>query len=174
MENLRDASESIRTSIEQAERSSGTKILSAHIGVTGPHLACTNNRGIVAIPDRERPISQDDVNRALDGSRIVSIPTNREIIHSVPRYFIVDGQEHVTDPVGMFGQRLDVETHIVTGLSTMPRAFATVLLYLALYLFYGRPENEYWGAVYTPLVALGLVWSWPVLVSIGARLRQSS
>lgn len=62
----------------------------------------------------------------------------------------------------------------LTGLSTMPRAFATVLLYLALYLFYGRPENEYWGAVYTPLVALGLVWSWPVLVSIGARLRRSS
>jgi cell division protein FtsA len=119
VENLRDASESIRTSIEQAERSSGTRILSAHIGVTGPHLACANNRGIVAIPDRERPISQDDVNRALDGSRIVSIPTNREIIHSVARYFIVDGQEHVTDPVGMFGQRLDVETHIITGLSTM-------------------------------------------------------
>jgi cell division protein FtsA len=119
VENLRDASESVRTSIEQAERSSGTRILSAHVGVTGPHISCVNNRGIVAIPDRERPISQDDVARALDGSRIVSIPTNREIIHSVPRYFIVDGHEHVTDPVGMYGQRLDVETHIITGLSTV-------------------------------------------------------
>jgi cell division protein FtsA len=119
VENLRDASESVRTSVEQAERSSGTRILSVHVGVTGPHISCVNNRGIVAIPDRERPISQDDVARALDGSRIVSIPTNREIIHAVPRYYIVDGQDHVTDPIGMYGQRLDVETHIITGLSTI-------------------------------------------------------
>ncbi len=119
VENLHDAAASIRTSVEQAERSSGTRILSAHVGVTGPHISCANNRGIVAIPDRDRPISQDDVARALDGSRIVSIPTNREIMHAVPRYFVVDGQDHVSDPVGMYGQRLDVETHIVTGLSTV-------------------------------------------------------
>lgn len=119
VENLRDASESVRTSVEQAERSSGTRILSAHVGVAGPHIACQNNRGIVAIPDRDSAISQDDVARVLDGARIVSIPTNREIIHAVPRYYIVDGQDHVTDPVGMYGQRLDAETHIITGLSTV-------------------------------------------------------
>ncbi|MCH7953653.1 MAG: cell division protein FtsA, partial [Chloroflexi bacterium] len=96
VENLRDASESVRTSVEQAERSSGTSILSAHVGLAGPHISSQNNRGIVAIPDRDRPISQDDVTRVLDGARIVSIPTNREIIHAVPRYYIVDGQDHVT------------------------------------------------------------------------------
>jgi len=119
VENLRDAAESVRTSVEQAERSSGARILSAHVGVAGPHISCQNNRGIVAIPDRDRPITPDDVARVVDGSRIVSIPTNRDIIHAVPRYFIVDGQEHVSDPVGMYGQRLDVETHIITGLSTV-------------------------------------------------------
>ncbi len=119
VENLRDASESIHTSVEQARRSSGTPLGSAFVSVAGPHVSCMNNRGIVAIPDRERPISHDDVLRVLDGAQIVSIPTNREIIHAVPRYFVVDGQEHVTDPVGMYGQRLDVETHIVTGLSTV-------------------------------------------------------
>jgi cell division protein FtsA len=118
VENLRDASESIRTSVEQAERSSGTRILSAHVCVAGPHITCMNNRGIIAIPDRDRPISQDDVSRVLDASRVVSIPTNRDIIHTVPRYFVVDGQDHVSDPLGMYGQRLDVETHIITGLST--------------------------------------------------------
>jgi cell division protein FtsA len=119
VENLRDASESIRVSVEKAERASGTRILSAHVGVSGPHISCLNNRGIVAIPEREQAISDDDMTRVLDGARIVSIPTNREIIHIVPRYYIVDGQDHVTDPLGMFGQRLDVETHIVTGLSTV-------------------------------------------------------
>ena len=127
VENLRDATESVRASLEKAERSSGTKILSAHVGVAGPHISCVNNRGIIAIPDRERPISPDDVARVVDGARIVSIPTNREIIHSVPRYYIVDGQDHVTDPVGMYGQRLDVETHIVTGLSTVLQNLTTVV-----------------------------------------------
>jgi cell division protein FtsA len=119
VENLRDASESVRMSVEQAERSSGTRILSAHVGLAGPHISSQNNRGIVAIPDRDVPISQDDVNRVLDGARIVSIPTNREIMHAVARYYIVDGQDHVTDPVGMYGQRLDAETHIISGLTTV-------------------------------------------------------
>ena len=119
VENLRDASESVRTSVEQAERSSGTRIVSAHVGIAGPHISGQNNRGIVAIPDRDVPISQDDVNRVLDGARVISIPTNREIMHAVPRYYIVDGQDHVTDPVGMYGQRLDAETHLISGLSTV-------------------------------------------------------
>ncbi|MCH8849785.1 MAG: cell division protein FtsA [Chloroflexi bacterium] len=119
VENLRDASESVRSSVEQAERSSGTRILSAHVGIAGPHISGQNNRGIVAIPDRDVPISQDDVNRVLDGARVISIPTNREIMHAVPRYYIVDGQDHVTDPVGMYGQRLDAETHLISGLSTV-------------------------------------------------------
>ena len=115
VENIRDATESIKTSVEKAERSSGTRILSAHVGIAGAHIACLNNRGIVAIPDRTRPIMPDDVTRVLDGARVVSIPTNREIIHVIPRYYVVDGQDHVSDPVGMYGSRLDVETHIVTG-----------------------------------------------------------
>jgi cell division protein FtsA len=118
VENIRDATDSIKTSVEKAERSSGTRILSAHVGVAGAHIACLNNRGIVAIPDRTRPIMPDDVTRVLDGARVVSIPTNREIIHVIPRYYVVDGQDNVSDPVGMFGTRLDVETHIVTGIDS--------------------------------------------------------
>jgi cell division protein FtsA len=116
VENIRDATESIATSKEKAERSSGTHILSAHVGIAGSHIECLNNRGIVAIPDRARPIMPDDVARVLDGARVVSIPTNREIIHVIPRYYVVDGQDNVSDPVGMHGTRLDVETHIVTGI----------------------------------------------------------
>jgi cell division protein FtsA len=118
VENIRDATEAIKTSIDKAEKSSGTRILSAHVGVAGQHIACLNNRGIIAIPDRTRPIMPDDVTRVLDGARVVSIPTNREIIHVIPRYYVVDGQDHISDPVGMYGARLDVETHIVTGIDS--------------------------------------------------------
>lgn len=115
IENLREATEAIHASVEKAERASGTRILSAHVGIAGSHISSLNNRGIVAVPDRQRPISPDDVTRALEGARLVNIPSNREVIHVIPRYFVVDGQETVSDPVGMYGQRLDVETHIVTG-----------------------------------------------------------
>ncbi len=118
VDNIREATEAIRASVDKAERASGTRILSASIGIGGSHVQSINNRGIVAVPDRARPISRDDVARALEGAKIISIPTNREILHVIPRYYIVDGQDSVTDPLGMYGQRLDVEAHIITVASS--------------------------------------------------------
>jgi cell division protein FtsA len=118
VDNIREATEAIRASIEKAERASGTRILSAHVGLSGAHVDSINNRGIVAVPDRNRPISSDDIARALEGAKIISIPANREILHVLPRYYIVDGQDHVSDPLGMYGQRLDVEAHIITVASS--------------------------------------------------------
>jgi len=114
VDNVREATEAIHASIEKAERASGTRIMSAHVGLSGAHVESVNNRGIVAIPDRNRPISADDIERALEGAKIISIPANREILHVLPRYYVVDGQDHVSDPLGMYGQRLDVEAHIIT------------------------------------------------------------
>lgn len=114
VENIREATEAIHASVEKAERASGTRIMSAHVGLSGAHVDSVNNRGIVAVPDRNRPISADDIERALEGAKIISIPANREILHVLPRYYIVDGQDRVSDPLGMYGQRLDVEAHIVT------------------------------------------------------------
>ena len=118
VDNIREATEAIRASVEKAERESGTRVLSAHVGLSGAQVQSTNNRGIVAIPDRSRPVSADDVGRALQGAKIISLPANREILHVLPRYYIVDGQDSVTDPLGMFGQRLDVEAHIITVASS--------------------------------------------------------
>ena len=118
VDNIREATEAIRASVEKAERASGTRILSAHVGLSGAHVQSVNNRGIVAVPDRNRPISGDDIARALEGAKIISIPTNREILHVLPRYYIVDGQDSVSDPLGMYGQRLDVEAHIITVASS--------------------------------------------------------
>ena len=115
VENIHDATEAIRVSVEKAERSSGQRVTSAHVGIAGAHISSLNNRGIAAIADRDHAISNDDVDRALDGARGLSIPTNREVLHVIPRYYVVDGQDNVSDPVGMYGQRLDVETHIITG-----------------------------------------------------------
>jgi cell division protein FtsA len=114
VDNIREATEAIRASVEKAERASGTRILSAFVALSGAQVESVNNRGIVAVPDRSRPISQDDVSRALEGAKIISVPSNREILHVLPRFYVVDGQDSVSDPLGMYGQRLDVEAHIIT------------------------------------------------------------
>ena len=115
VDNIQEATEAIASSVEKAERSSGSRVLSAHVSISGNHVNSLNNRGVATIPGRERPITQQDIDRAVEEAQALNLPTNREILHVVPRFFVVDGQEQVSDPVGMYGQRLDMETHIVSG-----------------------------------------------------------
>jgi cell division protein FtsA len=112
--NVPAAIEAIASSVERAERASGTNILSAHVGISGPHVSSRNSQGIVAVADPRHAITDDDVQRALESARIFNVPNNREVIHVIPRYYVVDGHDNVSDPVGMYGSRLDVETHVVT------------------------------------------------------------
>jgi len=107
--------ESIVNSVEKAERVSGYKVISAFVGLTGLHVTSLNNRGVVAITHPDRTITDDDVARAIDAAQVINIPSNREILHTIPRQFTVDGQDGVRNPVAMHGYRLDVEAHIVTG-----------------------------------------------------------
>lgn len=113
-----EAVEAIRSSVEKAERSSGFKVVSARIGLTGTHVTSINNRGVVAVTRADRVITSDDVMRAIESAKTVNVPANREIIHIIPRSFTIDGQEGVKNPVGLHGFRLDVETHIITASST--------------------------------------------------------
>ncbi len=115
VDNIQQATESILNSVEKAEKSSGTRIVSAQISISGSHIGSMSNRAVVAIPGRNRPIGPEDVARVMEAAESVSIPSDRQILHVIPRCFVVDSQERVSDPVGMHGQRLDVETLIVTG-----------------------------------------------------------
>jgi len=110
-----DAADAIVASVERAERISGYHITRAYVSIAGAHVASLNSRGIVAIPHGDRGITDEDVARALDASQAISMPEHQEVIHVVPRGFSIDGQEGVSDPRGMFGARLEVEAHIVTG-----------------------------------------------------------
>jgi cell division protein FtsA len=113
--NIEQASASIAAAIEQAEHQAGLKIGSVMVGVTGSHISSVNSRGVVAVSKANRDITHEDIARALDSARSLSIPEQREVLHVIPRTFVIDGQDGVRDPVGMSGYRLEVETHIVTG-----------------------------------------------------------
>ncbi len=113
--NVSEATEAIAASVEKAERSSGYQIARAFVGLTGTHVSAVNSRGVVAVARGERGIAPEDVDRAIEAARAIAIPTDREVLHVIPRGFAVDGQNGVRDPLGMIGFRLEVEAHIVTG-----------------------------------------------------------
>ncbi len=113
--NINDAKESIRESVKKAEQSSGYKVESAYVGVTGRHVSSLNNQGVVAITRNDRLVRSDDLRRVLQNAQSVKVPTDRKLLHVIPRTYAVDGQVGVKNPVGMHGFRLDVETHVITA-----------------------------------------------------------
>lgn len=108
----------IRASVKQAEQNSGVDIDSVTVGVTGEHVSSLNSHGVVAITHPNQEIGPEDVERVLDNARSIVLPPEREILHNIPRSFIVDGLDGVLHPEGMSGSRLEVESHIVTGART--------------------------------------------------------
>lgn len=112
------AVEAIAASLEAAERMAGYAVSTAFISVDGSHIASLNSKGVVAVAHQDTEISSDDVQRATEAAQAVSIPGSQEIIHVIPRGFIVDNQDGVKNPVGMSGVRLEVETNIIYGSST--------------------------------------------------------
>jgi len=108
-----NAVEAIKNSIGQAERMSGMEISSAFISIAGGHATLIKNRGVIAVSGEDREISPEDVERVLQVVRMDGIPIDREVIGVIPSQFIVDGYEHIKDPVGMIGARLEVEANII-------------------------------------------------------------
>jgi cell division protein FtsA len=125
--NIEQTAQSIASAVEKAERQANLKVGSAYVGVSGSHISSINSRGVVAVNQVDRDISHEDVSRAIDSARAVAIPAQREVLHVIPRTFVIDGQDGVRDPVGMSGYRLEVETHIVTGaVSSLNNLFKAV------------------------------------------------
>ena len=105
--------ESIRVAIQEAELVSGFKINSVCAGIAGSHIKSLNSQGIVSI--REGEVGQRDIRRAVAAARTVKIDSGYRILHELPQEFIIDGQEGITQPIGMSGTRLEVWVHMVLG-----------------------------------------------------------
>jgi len=115
--NIDEAVASIEEAVGAAERMAGYNIPSAWVSIGGPHISSQNSHGVVAVSEPQGEINAEDVKRVLDAARAISLPSASEIIHVLPRTFVVDNQDGVRDPVGMTGVRLEVDTHIVLGSS---------------------------------------------------------
>jgi len=116
--NIDQTVRSVAESVERAERLSGWKIDRAFVSVGGQHVESLNSPGQVAVRGQLKEVSREDVNRAVEVARAVSIPSNQVVLHVERRGFKVDGQEGVKYPLGVSALRLEVEVHIVTAAAT--------------------------------------------------------
>ena len=111
---LGPASRAVRSASEQAERVARLNLVECAVGVGGPHIRGLNTNGGVGLGNRMREITREDVRSAVDRARAIALPPDREILHLLPRQFILDEQPGIFDPVGMVGSRLEVDLHIAT------------------------------------------------------------
>ncbi len=119
--NIEEATSVISQSLEAAERMAGATVASAVVSIGGNHIASLNSHGVVAVAEPDKEITPGDVKRVIEAAKAVQLPSSREILHVLPRGYIVDNQEGIVDPVGMTGVRLEVDTHLVTGGATAIR-----------------------------------------------------
>ncbi len=111
--NINATVDSIKAAMQEAQAMAGARIESACVGISGGHIKSINSTGVVAIKSRE--VSQHDIDRVIEAAKAIPIPKDQYILHVLPQYFRVDGQEYVFDSLGMYGVRLESQVHIVTG-----------------------------------------------------------
>lgn len=116
--NLDQAIDALKRAVDEAEVMAGVQIDSAYVGVSGDHIRSVNSRGVVSVMNKHREITRDDIDRVIEASRSINIPGELEVLHVIPREFVVDGQDGIHDPLGMTGSRLEANVHIVTGART--------------------------------------------------------
>jgi cell division protein FtsA len=105
----------IELAVSDAERQSGIKVRAVNVGIAGDHIQSFQSRGVIAISNPENEITRKDVDRLLQDTKRVALPSDRRIIHVIPQEFIVDGQDGIYDPEGMSGVRMEANVHIITG-----------------------------------------------------------
>lgn len=115
---LSEVAMAVSHAIEKSEAMARTKAVSLITSCDGNNIRSYNTKGNITIAEKENEISRRDIERVTEAAKTIALPFDREIIHSVIRDFILDGQDGVKDPSGMFGTRLEVDMEIVTGLIT--------------------------------------------------------
>jgi cell division protein FtsA len=125
--NLDLAVSSIRRAVEEAEAIVGVPVESATIGVAGSHVRGVNSRGGITVGSRPRDVQRDDVRRAIEAARGITLPEDREILHVLPQEFVLDAQDNIRDAIGMVGQRLEANVHLVTASGTSTQNIVTAV-----------------------------------------------
>ena len=121
------AEEDVRHAIVEAEQMADVEIRSVYLGVTGGHLRGFNNRGVHPVVSADREIMEADVQDVIKNAKTINLPAQNHVIHAIRQHFLVDGQDGITNPVGMLGSRVEVDVHVIHGnLNRLQNAIRTV------------------------------------------------
>ncbi|MBU0569588.1 cell division protein FtsA [Patescibacteria group bacterium] len=144
--NIEEVVDATISSVEAAERMAGYNLDKAYVALGGAHVSSQNSHGVVAVSNPESEITHSDVERAIEAASAVSLPSSREVVHILPREFIVDGESGVRDPVGMSGVRLEVQTHLITAssaaLKNLRKALKEVGVDVVEFVYSGLASSE--------------------------------
>ncbi len=102
----------------RAEERADVDIDTVFLAVTGAHIESLNNRGTIRVADEKMEISPEDLEEVKKIARDVTLPKDNGYIHSIIQHYFVDGQDKVQNPLGMMGQKLEADYHIIHGVKT--------------------------------------------------------
>jgi cell division protein FtsA len=108
----------LKDALSKAEESSDVQIGSVHLAISGSHIQGVNNRGTFRLPDNQQTVTAEHVEEARTIARDVHIPQDHVYLHPIIRNYRLDGLEHATSPVGLFGKTVEADFHIVHGIRT--------------------------------------------------------
>src|SRR5437899_9687890 len=121
------AEEDVRHASVGAEQMADVEIRSVYLGVTGGHVRGFNNRGVHPVVSADREISEDDVQDVIKNAKTINLPAQNHVVHAIRQHFLIDGQDGITNPVGMLGARVEVDVHVVHGtLNRLQNAIRTI------------------------------------------------
>jgi cell division protein FtsA len=144
--NLEEATNTIERALAAAEKICGHNVDSVYLNVSGKHLDSQNSQGVVVVADANNEINEADVDRAIEAARAISLPADREVLNLTPRFFTVDGQEGIRDPIGMVGVRLETEVHLITcssaAVRNLEKALSDIGLKVDAFVFSGYAASE--------------------------------
>lgn len=115
--NLNGPAQAIDDALGEAERMSGYQVDAATININGAHILSTHADGMVAVGAADHEITTDDLARIEEVATLGKIPANREILDVIPHAYKLDGQDNIKDPLGMTGTRLEIDAHVISGLT---------------------------------------------------------
>ncbi|GLP97495.1 cell division protein FtsA [Paraferrimonas sedimenticola] len=110
---------SIQRAMDQAELMADCQVSSVYLSISGKHIACQNENGMVSINDEE--VTQEDVDNVIHTAKSVKIPNERRILHVMPSEFTIDVQDGIRSPIGMSGMRMEAKVHMVTCANDMAK-----------------------------------------------------
>lgn len=121
--NLDDVTKVTKILLERLENEVGHSIRSAYFSVGNPHISVKPTKGVIVVSRPDGEITENDVARVFSAAQAVVLSKNKEILHIIPREFVIDGDDKVKDPVGMRGLKLELNALLIEAYAPQIKSF---------------------------------------------------